>query len=470
MITVKQKKILKKFLSLAAKPEDAFTYDQLRGYLFGIAITPDILLPSEWLPIISGGEGPEYASLDQAEETVGCLMQVYNTFISAFQAGNLEFPYDVFNLKSKDYESIYEWVFGFDSALALRPEIWEPEELPDLSEEMASDVFSSLMVIQGLIDPEATTDIIAEMPAEIAKEVFPGVELEEHDKAVKMHAILLASLPMTIDTLQNYARTMAKKGQQKPSRQAIPLPIRSVKIRRNDPCPCNSGKKFKKCCGQDGKSAGDLATPTRPAKKAKVIQGNFPQHSKKSTAPVPVYQLKISLEGAKPPIWRRIQIPGSATLLELHTIIQHCMGWTDSHLHTFIIDNTLYAPPDEEESWQTTHDESRYTLRDLEKQLHPYFRYTYDFGDNWEHRITIEKILNPEEGSPHAVLLTGKRACPPEDIGGIYSYMELLKSINAPEIADEHEQAMTILGENFQPERFSKEEISEINDILKALD
>ncbi len=469
MITAKQKKILNKFLSLAPKPEDAFTYDELMGYMFGLAMTPDILLPNEWLPVISGGEPPEYTSLGQAQEMMGCLMQVYNTFISAFQAGCLKFPYDVLHLKSKDYDSICGWVFGFDEALALRPDIWEPEERPHLAEEMANDVFSGLMVIQGFTDPQTATDIIEGLSEEIVRQIFPGFDPEEPDKAAQLHAMLLVSLPRAVDSLQKYAKIIEQKRQQKISRQAIPLPIRSAKAGRNGPCPGNSGKKDKKCCDRSGKDSSNAITPPQPAGKAKVIQGNFPQHPKKSATSGPVYQLKISLKGAKPPIWRRIQIPGSTTLLGLHIIIQHCMGWTDTHLHHFIIDSTFYALPEEEDSWQENRDESRYTLRDLAEQLQPYFHYTYDFGDNWEHRITVEKILTPAEGISHAVLLTGKRACPPEDIGGIYSYLEFLASINDPENED-YEQALAFLGEDFQPERFSKEDISEINDILKGLD
>lgn len=467
MITAKQKKTLKKLLSLAPTPEETFTYDELLGYLFGVAITPDIILPSEWLPAIFGGEAPVYDSMDQVQEMHGCLMQVYNIFNAAFHAGTLAFPYDFTRLNAKDFDSINEWVFGFEEAMTLRSEIWEPEEQPHLPKEMANDVFSSLMVIQGLTDPEAADEIFGGLPQELSLDTFPGLDAEDDDKSAQLYALLLASLPTAIETLQNYAQFIEAKRQRNLTGRNTPIPIRSQKTGRNDPCPCKSGKKFKKCCGS-GEGNTDIIQPlAAPAKKAKIIQGTFPQHSKKPSIPAPVYQLKIALQRAKPPIWRRIQVPGATNLFDLHTIIQDCMGWTDSHLHQFIIDGTFYCLPDEEDLWQENQDERRYTLHDLAKVIQPSFRYIYDFGDDWDHKITVEKILEPSEGSPHAVLLTGKRACPPEDIGGVYGYRDCLEILGDPH-HPEHEETLEWLGEDFQPEKFGKTEIAKINDTLKA--
>ncbi len=249
MVSAKQKKTLKKFLCLATNPEEAFTYDELMGYLFGIAMTPDILLPSEWLPAIFGSEEPQYSSPEQAQEMVGCLMQVYNTCISAFQAGSLELPFDVSRLKAKDYESIYDWLFGFEAALALRSEIWEPEDLRHLSAELANELYSSLMIVQGLTDPETADSIIENMPEEIARETFPpGDAREEPAKTLQLHAILLASLPKAVNCLQRYARIIERKLQQKGPAQTIPLPIRSQKKEANDPCHCKSGSNDTNCC------------------------------------------------------------------------------------------------------------------------------------------------------------------------------------------------------------------------------
>lgn len=466
MIKANQKKTLKKLLSLAPVPEEAFTYDELLGYLFGIAITPDLILPSEWQPHIFGGESPVYDSMKQAQEMQTCLFEVYNAFNAAFHAGTLAFPYDFSNLRPKNFESIGEWVLGFEAALALRPELWEPEE-SRLPREMVDDVFSSLMVIQGLTDPEAADEIFGGLTGELSKDGFPGLDFfGDDDSSAQLYALLVASLPNAVETLQNYAKFIENKRQRNLAGKSAPIPIRSVKTGRNDPCPCKSGKKYKKCCSNGQEDSATVAPPAAPAKKAKIIHGVFPQHPKKTAAPAPVYQLKIALQGTKPPIWRRVQVPGATNLFDLHTIIQDCMGWTDSHLHQFIIARTAYCLPDEEDLWRETRDERAYTLHDLEKEIQPSFRYIYDFGDDWDHKITVEKILGPEEGSPHAVLLTGKRTCPPEDVGGVYGFMDCLEILGDPDHS-EHEETLEWLGEDFQPEKFGKAEIAEINTILK---
>ena len=112
-----------------------------------------------------------------------------------------------------------------------------------------------------------------------------------------------------------------------------------------------------------------------------------------------VYQFKISLQGAKPPIWRRVLVPDMVTLADLHEIIQLTMGWFDSHLHQFRIGRTSYGPElDDDWGMETIANEEDYTLHDLAKDLAPHFSYTYDFGDDWEHLITVEKTLPASEG------------------------------------------------------------------------
>jgi len=468
MITAKQKKTLKKFLAQAAEPDDAFTYDELIGYLFGIAMTPDVILPSEWLPIIFNGDIGEYPSPEATGETVECLMEVYNSFVTDFNAGLLHFPYDLNRVKKKDFDSMYLWASGFDEALALRPEIWEPEEMPFLSAEKADNVFFSLMIIEGLTDPESADDFFDKIPDENFQEAFPEFNPKKDDREAQLYAFLLTSLPLAIDTLQDYARIMEKNRLLEKPKKKGPIPIRSAKASPGGPCTsCGSGQKHQPCGSQGGGCSDSILTAVPPAKQPKVIKGKFPQ-KKKTAGSAPIFQIKVSLQGAKPPIWRRIQVPGTTTLAQLHTILQICMGWSDSHLHQFIIDGAFYAQPDPEDDWHETLDEQAFRLHDLADKLQPRFQYIYDFGDDWNHRLIVEKILQPEEGHPYAVLLTGKRACPPEDVGGIYGYASMLEISGDPE-DEEFESTMEWLGDDFSSEAFGKEEIAEINATLKNL-
>ena len=106
----------------------------------------------------------------------------------------------------------------------------------------------------------------------------------------------------------------------------------------------------------------------------------------------PVYQLKVSLNGAKPPIWRRLLVPSAVSLAQLHRILQLAMGWTDSHLHQFEVHGQFYGVPDPEFG-KGTKNEARVRLADVLMHEKDSMIYEYDFGDGWEHKIVLEKIL-----------------------------------------------------------------------------
>ena len=170
-----------------------------------------------------------------------------------------------------------------------------------------------------------------------------------------------------------------------------------------------------------------------------------------------IYQLKITLRGIRPPIWRRVLVPGDYSLYRLHRLIQVVMGWEDSHLHAFTIGGEYYGIPSPED-WEPVIDERRHTLQRVAGEQHK-FLYEYDFGDGWEHQIVVEKILPPEPGRQYPVCVTGKRACPPEEVGGIRGYADFLKAIGDPG-HEEHDQVLRWVGGEFDPEAFSCEAVN----------
>ncbi|MDD5320841.1 MAG: plasmid pRiA4b ORF-3 family protein [Methylococcales bacterium] len=172
-----------------------------------------------------------------------------------------------------------------------------------------------------------------------------------------------------------------------------------------------------------------------------------------------IYQIKISLIGAKPPIWRTVMVPSNLGLDSFHNVIQVAMGWTDSHLHQFIANNVFYGIPDDEFGMEIE-DESKYKLSQLLSKEKDTLIYEYDFGDSWEHKILLEKILPFDSKVALPVCIKGKRACPPEDCGGIWGYEELLETISDPKQPD-HEDMLQWLGGEFDPEEFDLEEINE---------
>lgn len=169
-----------------------------------------------------------------------------------------------------------------------------------------------------------------------------------------------------------------------------------------------------------------------------------------------VYQLKVTLRGVKPPIWRRIQVAGDITLYQLHLVLQATMGWANYHLYQFIVDGLYYSEPDLDD----VENARRVHLNEVAAAPGRKFIYEYDFGDGWEHQIIVEKILPPEPGQRYPLCLQGKRACPPEDCGGVWGYADLLEIIQDPE-HEEHEEMLEWLGGEFDPEAFDLEEINQ---------
>ena len=174
----------------------------------------------------------------------------------------------------------------------------------------------------------------------------------------------------------------------------------------------------------------------------------------------PVFQLKISINGIRPPVWRRVLVPGNYRLDRLHSIIQTAMGWQDYHLHEFQIDGLPYGdlsqePPEDYELYA----ERGVQLQELLVKPRQRFTYLYDFGDDWIHTIQVEEILPPDPALRHPACLAGARACPPEDVGGVHGYAEFLKAIRSPR-HPEYDSYLEWIGGEFDPEAFDLQTIN----------
>jgi hypothetical protein len=164
-----------------------------------------------------------------------------------------------------------------------------------------------------------------------------------------------------------------------------------------------------------------------------------------------IYQLRIALAEVVPQVWRRVLVPGGYTLDRLHRVIQYAMGWLDLHLHSFEVGGDQYGEPDPV---------GELVLRDeLDARLDAVagkgdvFHYTYDFGDWWEHEVTVEDVFGAEPDERYPVCVDGARACPPEDVGGGYGYRELLAALGDPD-HPEHGNVRAWLGRDLDPAAF----------------
>jgi hypothetical protein len=180
----------------------------------------------------------------------------------------------------------------------------------------------------------------------------------------------------------------------------------------------------------------------------------------KASKPTQVYQLKITLKDVRPPIWRRVLAPDNLTLNQLHQVIQVAMGWYDAHLHEFEIAGASYGSPDFDFG-NDIQDDNKVRLNQVIGKNTKRFRYTYDFGDDWVHVIEVEKVLPYEQERVYPLCLAGKRACPPEDVGGVWGYESFLATISDPS-DPEYEEMLEWVGGEFDPEEFDLEEVNAI--------
>jgi len=179
-------------------------------------------------------------------------------------------------------------------------------------------------------------------------------------------------------------------------------------------------------------------------------------------------QLKITLQGTNPPIWRCVLVDKKTTFGQLHLIIQIVMGWTNSHLYEFNMDGYRIAEPNEEFDSELdieTVDSATVDLDSIISGLKGQFEYIYDFGDSWSHQIVVEKTLPRGVHTRIPVCLDGKLNCPPEDCGGIHGFYNLL-DILGNKRHPERRDLIEWLGGEYDKEYFN---ISDINAALALL-
>ena len=153
------------------------------------------------------------------------------------------------------------------------------------------------------------------------------------------------------------------------------------------------------------------------------------------------YQLKVVLSDLKPAIWRRLLVRGDMNLGLLHAVIQVTMGWTNSHLHQFLVDDSYYSDPafelDAGPGERRIEDENQALLMNVAPRKGDMLWYEYDFGDSWGHGIRVEKIQPADPAwKVFAECIGGARACPPEDCGGPWGYEDLLDTLKHPKRED----------------------------------
>lgn len=177
-----------------------------------------------------------------------------------------------------------------------------------------------------------------------------------------------------------------------------------------------------------------------------------------------IYQLKVSLLGTDPPIWRRVLVPADMTLAKLHNVLQIAMGWSDEHMHEFRSGQRRFGRPEQAGPFMSTpriESERTMVLSAVLQRVGAKMIYTYDFGDSWEHGILLEKQLVAEPHTTYPICMDGQFACPPEDCGGIPGYYDLLDALADP-THPRHEDLCDWIGGEFDAENFSTDDVNRL--------
>lgn len=180
--------------------------------------------------------------------------------------------------------------------------------------------------------------------------------------------------------------------------------------------------------------------------------------STKHGAPALAYQLHAELQWVHPTVWRRLLVPLDIDLPLLHATLLYGMGWQGGHLHEFVIGRERYGPNDTGDLDDIVNEEG-VTLREI-LGAKKTFVYVYDFGDDWRHKVKVEKIVTLDEPITGGVCIGGENACPPEDVGGPPGYEEFLAAMADPK-HPEHRNLKQWIGGGFDPTAFNVAEVSE---------
>ena len=175
-----------------------------------------------------------------------------------------------------------------------------------------------------------------------------------------------------------------------------------------------------------------------------------------------MFELRVVLRDIEPTIWRRVRVPADAPLGVVHEVLQVAFGWTDSHLHDFEIGAIRFGMADiEDEIFCVDEDGAPLGAVALQGST---FVYRYDFGDDWKHEVTVERVMSGEDDT--IITCTGgERACPPEDCGGPRGYANLLEVLANPK-NEEHADMKSWVGRGFKSEKF---DLVAVNKKLAAL-
>lgn len=209
------------FLDSDRAPTDSMQMAEFDGFLTGVAIGPELIMPSEWLPVAWGGEGPVFESDEEAQSLFGAMMSRYNEIIRQAQDGTYE------PIRCTTPEERRAWAEGFVIAMGLRLQAWHPLLKAKQAGWLLAPIFALCCDESG----KSALDL----GPEIERQMMKGAPILIPAAVVSIAAFWRERRDGRTGNLRVDRTTRADAG--------------FPKAGRNEPCPCGSGKKFKRCCG-----------------------------------------------------------------------------------------------------------------------------------------------------------------------------------------------------------------------------
>ena len=250
MFTSSEQKNLTKLLSTATNQDKVMTLAELHGYLFGLAISPEMLMPSQWTPAIFGGEDMcEIDDEKEGERLIGSLLSSYNRINMDCRNGKLFFPFDINNRSEEYIGYVRKWSRGLIQVLSKSKMLMSHYDnarnngkVPRIDNESFA---VSYCILRAVAHPEKTPELL--------ERIQKGVKSDAVDVSSQISdSNFISMLPEAVISIREYALAVqdsVNKAEIQPKSLIPSSPIRAEKIGRNAPCSCGSGKKYKKCCG-----------------------------------------------------------------------------------------------------------------------------------------------------------------------------------------------------------------------------
>ena len=213
MLSKIEESLLKELLAQIVYPEQALSYHELMGFMYGLVITPATIKPEEWVNAFFTDDADSVSREFEPKGLVPILIQIYEAFVDRKKRDNLHFPYQMETMVEEKLEEVMLWCSGFEEALALRPEVWEPEEseTTGFSKRAQQELFFSLMIVQGINDPVEIVPFFDQIPDDLFIETFPADSQDSDDREMQIQSFLLSTLPLAVQTIEKHAAWYEKE-------------------------------------------------------------------------------------------------------------------------------------------------------------------------------------------------------------------------------------------------------------------